>query len=82
MKGMFVFLPDATSRDGSIINTVIRDQKKKFYEHPNKASEVTDCPERAYYNKDMLALRPLSETDEADTRFDLKRQEMMNDLVK
>ena len=82
MKGKFSYLLESTYRDGIIINTVITDQNKKFYEHPNKASEVTNCPEKAYYSKDMLALRPLSETDEADTRFDLKRQEMMNDLVK
>ena len=64
MKGKFTPLLDTVSSDGSIINAFIIDNNKKFYEHPNKASDVTDCPERAYYSKEMLALRPLSEIDE------------------
>ena len=82
MRGKFDYLLDTTFRDGSIINANIIDQKKKFYEHPNKACEVTDCPERAYYSKDMLALRPLSETDETYERINPKRQEIINDEVK
>ena len=50
--------------DGTIINTIVADGKKTIYEYPNKATVVTDCPERAYYNKELLAQRPLSELDE------------------
>ena len=64
MKGKFALLFKTISSDGSIINAFITDNKKKWYEYPNKACEVTDCPERAYYSKEMLALRPLSEIDE------------------
>ena len=55
-----------TSSDGSIINTFIADDTKQIYQYPNKVSEVTDCPEKAYYNKELLAQRPLSEIDDDD----------------
>ena len=42
------------------------DNDKKIWEYPNKASDVTKCPERAYYSKEMVALRPLSDIDEAE----------------
>lgn len=64
MNRKFAHLLETISSDGSIINTIITDDKKMIYEYPNKVSEVTDCPERAYYNKELLAQRPLSEIDE------------------
>ena len=74
MKGKFALLLDTVTSDGSIINAFIIDNNKKFYEHPNKASDVTDCPERAYYSKEMVALRPLSDIDEAEEIFPAKKR--------
>ena len=75
MKGMFAPLVYMIYSDGSIINAYVTDVKKKFYEYPNKASNVTDCPERAYYTKEMVAQRPLSEIDDVEkVCIDAKRE--------
>ena len=75
MKGMFAILVYMIYSDGSIINAYVTDVKKKFYEYPNKASNVTDCPERAYYTKEMVAQRPLSEIDDVEkVCIDAKRE--------
>ena len=66
MRSKFVFLLKTISSDGRIINAFIVENDKKIYEYPNKASDVTNCPERAYYSREMLALRPLSDIDEAE----------------
>ena len=69
MKSKFAFLLQTIFRDGRIVNAYIIDNDKQIYEHPNKASDVTHCPERAYYSKEMVALRPLSDIDEAEEIF-------------
>ena len=45
---------------------MIIDSRKAIYEHPNYCSDVTNCPERAYYSRDVILQRPLSEIDEAE----------------
>ena len=69
MKSKFASRLKTISSDGRIINAFIVDNDKKIYEYPNKASDVTNCPERAYYSREMLALRPLSDIDEAEEIF-------------
>ena len=64
MNRKFAHLLETISSDGSIINTIITDDKKMIYEYPNKTSVVTHCPQRAYYSRDLMAQRPLSEIDE------------------
>ena len=69
MNGKNDSLLKTISSDGTIINTIVADGKKTIYEYPNKATVVTDCPERAYYNKELLAQRPLSEIDEFEVIY-------------
>ena len=54
------------ARDGRILNAIITDPYKPIYELPNYCSDVTNCPERAYYSKDVILQRPLSEIDEPE----------------
>ena len=54
------------SRDGRILNAIITCSYKAIYELPNYCSDVTECPEKAYYSQDVVLQRPLSEIDEPE----------------
>ena len=47
--------------DGRILNQIINNSNVRSVIHPNLEIDVTDSPELAYYNRDMVAIRPISE---------------------
>ena len=66
MNRKFHILFNNFARDGRILNAIITDPYKAIYELPNYCSDVTNCPERAYYSRDVILQRPLSEIDEPE----------------
>ena len=54
MNRKFPLLFNSFARDGRILNAIIHDPYKAIYELPNYCSDVTNCPERAYYSRDVI----------------------------
>ena len=68
MKSVLITLRKSTHkhltmlyRSGKIFNIFMADPSLPAADHPNKVTEVTNEPEKAYYARNMLALGPLSD---------------------